>query len=78
MEKLTLRQVVIISAYTGVFCAPLLAVKEYAEKLFERPLKVTEIVTPAFYAELRKLATPDFQKVSKELSITEEEEAASS
>lgn len=77
MDKLTLRQVVIISAYTGVFCAPFLAVKEYAEKLWGCQLTLTEMVTPKFYEQLRKRATPDYQKVTRELSITQEEERAS-
>jgi len=58
-QQLTKEQAVIISAYTGILCAPFGDVHEYIEKKLKRPVFTHEIP----HLDLKHLMLDDFLSI---------------
>ena len=66
MDKVTIEQAAIISAYTGFLLGSFSAMHEYAEKKLGRPIWTHEFASEALTAELREAAMDDFVNLSPE------------
>jgi len=60
---ITLEQGVILSAFTGIGCAPFPAIQRYAERMLGRRVMTHEFADPEVWAELKERCEADFRAV---------------
>ena len=66
MDKLTVNQAAIVSAYTGYLVGKFSDMYEYAEAKLGRPIFTHEFASHALTEELRNASMPDFIALSPE------------